>query len=90
MEKAVAILFICIILAGLAISGCASRDRGIPTATPVSTATPSAYASPPASPTIVPNTSAASSTGIDPSLANISGEDDASLPELNIPTPSAE
>ncbi len=74
----------CVVIAGLAVSGCASRDRGTPTVTP--TAVPSAYASP----TIAPNVSAAYSTGLDPSLANISSEDNDSLPELDIPTPSAE
>lgn len=84
MKKVLTILII--FIAALAISGCASRDQPAVTATLTGapTITPSAV------PTMAPNTTAAYTTNIDAFLADISGEGDESLPEIDIPTPSAE
>jgi hypothetical protein len=87
MKKVLAILFLCIVVSGLAVAGCASRERASPTATYAASGSPT-LATP--TPTIAPNATAAAAAGLDPALADISGEDDDSLPELNLPTPGAE
>lgn len=86
MKKTLAILFVIVTIVALAVAGCASRNNPAPTSTPAATASPTI--APTGAPTI--NATAGCTTDIDASLADMSGEGDEGMPELDIPTPSAE
>lgn len=98
-RKFLVVLVILIACASFATLGCAGKSpKPMPTAVPSITPTassatatpgPTASAVPGASVTATSSAQPGDTLNIDPSLLNLSGEGDESLPEHDIPTPDA-